>query len=290
MQPGWRCLAVAGIGCSPQRLVLSRGKAMLRRLCCRFFMTVALLFAFWSVILPAKPAMAASLEETTELDWPHPRFPERRAERLSMVKTQIISRRPSVKSAAVLEAMRQVPRHLFVPPRLQRLAYADRPLPIGYGQTISQPYIVALMTAALQVKPGMKVLEIGTGSGYQAAVLAELTPSVFSIEIIEELARQAAARLRELGYTTVKVKADDGYYGWPAEAPFDGIIVTCAAGHLPPPLLQQLKPEGRLVIPLGTVFQVQRLVVVHKNAAGKVFTEELLPVVFVPMTGAVQKK
>jgi protein-L-isoaspartate(D-aspartate) O-methyltransferase len=207
-----------------------------------------------------------------------------------MVETLITRHHPTVRNQAVLGAMRQVPRHLFVPEGLQGVAHADRPLPIGHGQTISQPYIVAFMTEALGLEPGAKILEIGTGSGYQAAVLSELTPQVFSMEIIRALGQQAQERFVRLGYRTVTVKIGDGYFGWPEEAPFDGIIVTCAAGHVPPPLIEQLRAGGRMVIPVGGTFQVQRLMVVTKDRQGNVRTRELLPVAFVPMTGAVQKK
>jgi protein-L-isoaspartate(D-aspartate) O-methyltransferase len=207
-----------------------------------------------------------------------------------MVQTQMIRRTPPIRDIGVLEAMRQVPRHLFVPWSLKRLAHEDHPLPIGHGQTISQPYIVALMTEALHVKPNEKVLEIGTGSGYQAAVLSELTPQVFTMEIIAPLGNEARKRLKKLGYHTVKVKIGDGYFGWPEEAPFDGIIVTCAAGHIPPPLIAQLRQGGRMVIPVGGVYQVQRLMVVTKDRSGRVRTNELLPVRFVPMTGAIQQQ
>jgi protein-L-isoaspartate(D-aspartate) O-methyltransferase len=207
-----------------------------------------------------------------------------------MVQNQIVRHRPAVRNQAVLEAMRQVPRHLFVPTYLESAAYADRPLPIGHGQTISQPYIVAFMTEALEIEPGAKILEIGTGSGYQAAVLSELTPRVFTMEIIHTLGKEAGERLQKLGYRTVKARIGDGYYGWPEEAPFDGIIVTCAAGHIPPPLLTQLRPGGRMVIPVGSTFQVQRLMVVSKSNQGKVLSKELLPVLFVPMTGVIQKR
>jgi protein-L-isoaspartate(D-aspartate) O-methyltransferase len=223
-------------------------------------------------------------------DWRPPRFAERFEDREEMVDSQLRRYSPAIRSEAVLEAMRQVPRHLFVSPDLERVAYADRPLPIGYGQTISQPYIVALMTEALQLKAGARVLEIGTGSGYQAAVLSELTPRVFTMEIIHALGDEAGQRLRRLGYSTVRVRVGDGYFGWQEEAPFDGIIVTCAAGHIPPPLVQQLRPGGRMVIPLGGTHEVQRLMVVTKDDRGTVQTEELLPVLFVPMTGAAQKK
>jgi protein-L-isoaspartate(D-aspartate) O-methyltransferase len=225
-----------------------------------------------------------------EKSWTRPRFSEFREERNHMVQTQMVQRRPSIRDSEVLEAMRQVPRHLFVPWSLKRLAYEDHPLPIGHGQTISQPYIVALMTEALQLKKHSKVLEIGTGSGYQAAVLSELTPQVFTMEIITPLASEARERLQRLGYHTVEVRTGDGYFGWPEEGPFDGIIVTCAAGHIPPPLIAQLSQGGRMVIPVGGVYQVQRLMVVTKDRDGKVRTQELLPVRFVPMTGAIQRE
>jgi protein-L-isoaspartate(D-aspartate) O-methyltransferase len=206
-----------------------------------------------------------------------------------MMRSQLRAYSPGVHNDAVLEAMRQVPRHLFVAPELQRAAYADRPLPIGYGQTISQPYIVALMTEALQLRAGAKVLEVGTGSGYQAAVLSELTPRVLTIEIIHALGEEARQRLQRLGYYTVRVRIGDGYFGWPEEAPFDGIIVTCAAGHIPPPLVDQLRPGGRMVIPVGGLYEVQRLMVVSKDERGAIQTKELLPVLFVPMRGAIQE-
>ena len=182
----------------------------------------------------------------------------------------------------MLAAMGKVPRHLFVPPVLAPRAYGDYPLPIGQGQTISQPYIVALMSQWAAVKPGDKVLEVGTGSGYQAAVLAELTDRVFSIEIKPELARSAAARLKELGYGRVRVKSGDGYLGWPEEAPFDAILVTAAAPKVPPALTAQLKEGGRLVIPLGEAGGDQTLVRLRK-VRGELKEEERLPVRFVPL-------
>jgi protein-L-isoaspartate(D-aspartate) O-methyltransferase len=185
----------------------------------------------------------------------------------------------------VLNAMRQVPRHRFVPEAQRPDAYEDRPLPIGYGQTISQPYIVALMTELLQVEPGDTVLEVGTGSGYQAAVLAELTDDVYTIEIIDPLAERAAATLDATGYDEVAVRQGDGYYGWPRHAPFDAIVVTAAASHIPPPLVEQLKPSGRMVIPVGPAFLVQHLMLVERTAEGELRTEVLLPVNFVPLTG-----
>jgi len=188
-------------------------------------------------------------------------------------------------SPAVLAAMDKVERHRFVPAELVAQAYQNRPLPIGHGQTISQPYIVALMTEMMKVEPGDRVLEIGTGSGYQAAVLAELGVSVHSIEIIEALGRQAGERLASLGYRNVTAKVGDGYHGWPDAAPFDAIMVTAAASHVPPPLLQQLKPGGRMVIPLGSRFAVQSLMLVEKNPDGTVSSRQILPVRFVPLTG-----
>lgn len=185
----------------------------------------------------------------------------------------------------VMEALGSVPRHEFVPSSLIDEAYENRPLPIGYGQTISQPYIVAVMTDLLQVKPGDKVLEVGTGSGYQAAILANLARSVFTIEIIEPLANQARGRLSRLEYDNVTVRAGDGYYGWEEFAPFDAIVVTAAAGHIPPPLIEQLKPGGTMVIPVGSRFMVQQLVFVEKHADGSLTTRQVLPVRFVPLTG-----
>lgn len=209
-------------------------------------------------------------------------------ERRTMVATQIEAR--GVESTAVLDAMRSVPRHAFVSRGQRGQAYSDKPLPIGQGQTISQPYIVAYMTEMLQLEAGDKVLEIGTGSGYQAAVLAEITNRVYTVEIIEELAEQAAETLRQAGYAEVQTAQGDGYYGWEEYAPFDAIIVTAAAGHIPPPLLQQLKPGGRMVIPVGGVYEVQSLMLVRKSSAGEVRTERLLPVRFVPFRGAAQKQ
>ncbi len=184
----------------------------------------------------------------------------------------------------VLDAIREVRRHLFVPEAVRRLAYKNRPLPIGHGQTISQPYIVALMTDLLAIVPGQSVLEIGTGSGYQAAVLAAFGARVFTMEIIEPLATSAESRLAALGYDRVATRAGDGYDGWPERAPFDAIIVTAAANHIPPPLVRQLKPGGRMVIPVGPRFMTQQLVLVEKRPDGRITTRQMLPVVFVPLT------
>lgn len=188
--------------------------------------------------------------------------------------------------ARVLDAMAKVPRHEFVSAELRGSAYANRPLPIGYGQTISQPFIVALMTDLLRVEPDDTVLEIGTGSGYQAAVLAELARQVYSIEIVPELTKIATERLKRLGYAKVETKTGDGYYGWPEHAPFDAIIVTAAPTQIPPPLVQQLKPGGRMIIPVGGQFLPQYLVLVEKSEQGKVSTRQIVPVQFVPLTGA----
>jgi protein-L-isoaspartate(D-aspartate) O-methyltransferase len=187
-----------------------------------------------------------------------------------------------VRDSATLAALRAVPRHEFVPREHRGRAYGDHPLPIGYGQTISQPYIVAAMTEVLRLEPGMRVLEVGTGSGYQAAVLAEIGCRVHTIEIFQALATSARDRLRRLGYQDVTVRHGDGHHGWSESAPFDAIIVTAAAGHIPPALVEQLKPGGRMVIPVGSVYGVQNLILVEKDAAG-VRTRNLLPVRFVPM-------
>ena len=187
-------------------------------------------------------------------------------------------------SPSVVAAMQKVERHLFVPASQTMRAYFNRPLPIGYGQTISQPLIVAMMTDLMQVKDSDKILEIGTGSGYQAAVLAEIVKSVYSIEIIHPLGKQAAERLKSLGYDNVEVRLGDGYDGWPEAAPFDAIIVTAAANHVPPPLLKQLKPGGRMLIPLGMHFMTQYLMLVEKKMDGSVTSRQILPVRFVPFT------
>jgi protein-L-isoaspartate(D-aspartate) O-methyltransferase len=203
------------------------------------------------------------------------------AARELMVAEQIASR--DVKDPKVLAAMRDVPRHLFVPADQVSAAYEDRPLPIGYGQTISQPYIVALMTELARPKPSDRALEVGTGSGYQAAVLSKLVAEVDSIEILEPLAAEARARLAKLGYANVISRTGDGYGGWPEKAPFDLIIVTAAPDHVPPALVEQLKPGGRLVIPVGAVSSVQELLVIQKDASGNTRTEHIAPVRFVPL-------
>jgi len=194
------------------------------------------------------------------------------------------SGKPTI-SSGVIATMAKVPRHSFVPADQQRFAYENRPLPIGYGQTISQPYIVALMTDLMRVEPNHTVLEIGTGSGYQAAILAELAKDVCTIEIVEPLATEAQRRLREQGYGRVRAKIGDGYYGWEDCGPFDSIIVTAAASHVPPPLIRQLKAGGRIVVPVGTAFLTQHLLLVEKKTDGSIVTRQILPVRFVPLTG-----
>ncbi|NNG11734.1 MAG: protein-L-isoaspartate(D-aspartate) O-methyltransferase [Halobacteria archaeon] len=185
----------------------------------------------------------------------------------------------------VMQALATVPRHALVSESLQDVAYENRPLPIGHGQTISQPYIVAIMTDLLKVAPDSKVLEVGTGSGYQAAILAGLVDQVFTIEIIEALGTRARGHLEALGYENITVRIGDGYYGWEEQAPFDGIVVTAAASHIPPPLIAQLKNGGRMIVPVGSRFMVQQLVLVEKDAQGEMVTRQILPVRFVPLTG-----
>ncbi len=231
---------------------------------------------------------AETKEKVERPDHNHPAFGERKEERARMVERQIRAR--GVRDANVLAAMRTVPRHGFVRASDSRRAYADHPLPIGEGQTISQPYIVAYMTEALQLEPNDRVLEVGTGSGYQAAVCAEIAKEVYTIEIVEELAKQAKERLKKLGYGNVVVKAGDGYVGWEKKAPFDAVIITAAAGVIPQPLIEQLKPKGRLIMPLGRPFGYQELVLITKQDDGKVVRKRLLPVRFVPMTGEVMEE
>jgi len=202
--------------------------------------------------------------------------------REAMVRDQIQAR--GVKDERVLAAMRSVPRHLFVPPELVKAAYQDSPLPIGEGQTISQPYIVALMTELLDPRPDQRILEVGTGSGYQAAVLSGLSGEVFSIEIKEPLYRRSTETLKRLGFENVRTRLGDGYFGWPEQPAFDGIMITAAVDHVPPPLLAQLKDGGRIVLPLGNPYSVQSLVVVTRSG-GQYKVRHVLGVLFVPLTG-----
>jgi protein-L-isoaspartate(D-aspartate) O-methyltransferase len=243
----------------------------------------------------APPEAAQAQARNGEPNAPHPPTPPAAAERVeqrrAMVAEQIASSRGGRKAVTderTLAAMRITPRHVFMPEKVADRAYDDTPLPIGFGQTISQPYIVAYMTEQLDLERGEKVLEIGTGSGYQAAVLAQFTPHVYSIEIIEKLHERAKRVLDKQGYEHVHLKHADGYVGWDRRAPFDAIIVTCAAGHLPPALWKQLKPGGRIVIPLGGPWGVQRLVRVTKTEDGERRTKSLMAVRFVPMTGQAQ--
>lgn len=231
---------------------------------------VALIF-FW-IFLSCERTNSDNLRNPVQLDF--------QSMKEEMVKTQIRAR--GVRDEGVLNTMLKVDRHKFVPEEIRHLAYSDRPLPIGEGQTISQPYIVALMTELLELKKGDRVLEVGTGSGYQAAILAELTDHVYTIEIIESLGRSAERLLRELGYRNIDVKIGDGYIGWEEFAPFDAIIVTASPPHIPQPLLDQLKEEGRLVIPVGGFYQDLKKITKVK---GQIKRQDIIPVVFVPMTG-----
>ena len=240
--------------------------------------------SFWIVfvtgtvfpICPGHPGRAASRDEDPFA-----------AKRAAMVKEQVAAR--GVREPAVIDALRTVPRHLFIPPELRGEAYEDFPLPIGEGQTISQPYVVAVMTQSLALGKGDNVLEVGTGSGYQAAVLSLLAASVYSIEINENLARRAADTLKSLGYANVHVRNGDGFFGWPEQAPFDAIIVTCAVDRVPPRLLEQLAEGGRLVVPLGDARSFQTLTLITKKN-GKLVVREIFDVRFVPMTGEAIRK
>ena len=223
---------------------------------------------------------ASSPASRPEKKWLPPRFKARFNDRNKMAR---VIMNYGVKDLSVLRAMVGVPRHFFVPRVIASRAYDDTPLPIGFGQTISQPYMVAEMTRQLRLKPTSRVLEIGTGSGYQAAVLTEFTPHVYSIEIVKPLAEAAKARFKNLGYHVIKTRRGDGYYGWPREAPFDAIIVTCAAGQIPPPLVKQLAPGGRMIIPVGGAFSRQSLMLVVKDKKGKVRSRSVMAVRFVPL-------
>jgi len=248
--------------------------------------------AFWSlrllilsglaiVVLAAYPKTASGVEEQT--------YAVRREQMMRTIEAQVDNLSSALGrdhiDPRVLDVMGKIPRHEFVPEDFQQASYEDRPLPIGFGQTISQPLIVALMTDVLNVDRTSVVLEVGTGSGYQAAVAAALARQVYTIEIIPELAHRAADRLHHLGYTNVTVRVGDGYFGWEDAGPFDGIIVTAAAAHIPPPLLQQLKPGARMVVPVGPPLGLQHLTVVERSADGRVKTRQLFPVKFVPLTG-----
>lgn len=232
-----------------------------------------LLFVSALLLIFLSPCAALAAEEPAEF----------RQAREQMVRTQL--ERRDISDPATLQAMRRVPRHHFVAESLAHEAYADRPLPIGYGQTISQPFMVGYMTEIVAPGPGRRILEVGTGSGYQAAVLSATGAEVYSIEIIPQLAESAAERLRRLGFETVRVRAGDGYFGWAEHAPFDAIVVTAAAEFIPPPLLAQLKDGGRMVIPVGTPFFVQTLMLIEKRGS-EITTRSLMPVRFVPFRRA----
>lgn len=244
----------------------------------------------WQILLCLCLSLIAWQAVSAQAD--EEKFRKRREE---MVQTQIASDRwtgsGAVHDSRVLNSMRTTPRHRFVPEELVGYAYQDRPLPVGYGQTISQPFIVAKMTELLETKPEHRVLEIGTGSGYQAAILSSLVAQVYTIEIIEPLGNSARHRLKSLGYKNIEVRVGDGYFGWPQVGPFDAIIVTAAADHIPPPLVEQLRPGGRMVIPVGNPFQTQSLMLVVKGHKGPrdVQIRSLMPVAFVPLTGGAKK-
>ena len=249
----------------------------------RRFATMKKLIVFIATISACLPIMHApraqgQMTEQTE------QFDQRRRQMVTEQIAEPVDGRPPVIDARVLDAMRTVPRHRFVDGQNVDLAYIDRPLPIGHDQTISQPYIVAFMTELLETGPDQVVLEIGTGSGYQAAVLAELVRRVYTIEIVEPLAKEAVRTLDELNYDHVSVRAGDGYLGWPEVAPFDRIIVTAAPDHLPQPLIDQLKPGGRMVLPVGPVWSTQSLTLVTKDVDGKVKKRAVMAVGFVPLT------
>jgi len=263
-------------------------------------LSVLAVSAFLSIISVAESGKADSNQAVPDINDPnqkgkkplsptheHPAFNQLNKERQKMVHRQIARR--GIHDPNVLYAMKIVPRHAFVRADELRRAYDNHPLPIGYNQTISQPYIVAFMTEALALKGDSKVLEIGTGSGYQAAVCAEIAAEVYTIEIVKELAESAEKRLKKLGYRNVSVKAGDGYFGWKEKAPFDAIIGTAAAGQIPPPLLEQLKPGGRMILPVENRLGLQYLMLINKDQKGNLHKESVMPVQFVPMTGEVEK-
>jgi len=247
--------------------------------CITLIMTFIVMFALTPLIQRTDMVREALAGDTDERHL--------RLLRESMVKAQIAEPpdyREPVRDEKVLAAMHRVPRHLFVKPEDIARAYGDFPLPIGHGQTISQPYIVALMTALIEVRPEHRVLEVGTGSGYQAAILSHLVKEVYTVEIIRALGEQAEDRLRRLNFANVHVKIADGYFGWEENAPFDRIIVTAAATLVPPPLLKQLRPGGKMCIPVGGQYKVQHLTLVDKSERGKMTMKKVLPVRFVPFT------
>lgn len=248
-------------------------------------LTCALLLGAWLLIQNSFSTLVGSAEDHDGDTF--------RVLREKMVREQISDPpdyRDPVNDNKVLKAMRTVPRHLFVRPKDTARAYRDHPIPIGYGQTISQPYIVALMTEMLEARPEHKVLEVGTGSGYQAAILSPLVQEVYTVEIVRPLGEAAAERLGRLNYENVRVKVADGFYGWKEHAPFDRIIVTCAATIVPPPLIRQLKPGGKMCIPVGGQYTVQYLTMVEKSESGEITMRKSIPVRFVPFTREAQEE
>lgn len=229
--------------------------------------------------------LISSIVLSAEDDYARQRENMIRAIEANLRATSIYLKKEALDSR-IMDAMNTVPRHVLVPINQRSHAYLNRPLPIGYGQTISQPYIVAIMTDLLNPQPEHTVLEVGTGSGYQAAILSRLVRQVYTIEIIEALGKRSKRDLAELGYDNIQVWIGDGYYGWKQHAPFDGIVVTATASHIPPPLIQQLKPGGRMIIPVGSRFLTQQLLLLVKDEEGNVTTRQILPVRFVPLTGS----
>ena len=229
--------------------------------------------------------LISSIVLSAEDDYARQRENMIRAIEANLRATSIYLKKEALDSR-IMDAMNTVPRHVLVPINQRSHAYLNRPLPIGYGQTISQPYIVAIMTDLLNPQPEHTVLEVDTGSGYQAAILSRLVRQVYTIEIIEALGKRSKRDLAELGYDNIQVWIGDGYYGWKQHAPFDGIVVTATASHIPPPLIQQLKPGGRMIIPVGSRFLAQQLLLLVKDEEGNVTTRQILPVRFVPLTGS----
>jgi len=239
----------------------------------------------WRSIVCILFFIGASLQAEMQSD----QYADARKEMVNVIQKEVESTRGYLGrdrlKQSVIDAIAKVERHRFVPDDRIQYAYENRPLPIGHGQTISQPYIVAIMTDLLDINASDRVLEIGTGSGYQAAILAEIAKEVYTVEVIRELGIQAAKRLKKLGYDTIKTRISDGYYGWKEYAPYDAIIVTAASGSIPPPLLQQLKAGGKMLIPVGALSRVQQLILISKDQNGTISTRQILPVRFVPLTG-----
>lgn len=260
-----------------------------------FLLLLFSVFIFWAVKSSSLnqqdthtpiPHYSIDSQIADTIEWDRPRFSERQEERNQLVEEGV--KNQGVKDKSVLQAMRHVPRHLFVPERYRQYAYQNRPLPIGHDQTISQPFIVGYTTEMLELEAGKKVLEIGTGSGYQAAVMSEITPNIYTIEIVEPLGTQAINRFEKLEYHTIKTKIGNGYKGWPEHAPFDAIILTAAPEEIPEPLINQLAKGGILVAPVGEAGETQILTKVTKSQEGEVNYQRNIPVRFVPMTGEIE--